>query len=147
MKKIFSLVVLALAMSLAFTGCASKKAENEAGPKLYTLDLGNVVSIVSIDEQKQLFNVSALFPNDVKFKAGDAVKVKWSFVTDADVGKVYISCGDNSEDYVFCEDVKANDAVYQYITMPLDLDVAGPLFNSIWSDTKAMCETTYIDAK
>ena len=147
MKKIFNVLILALAMSLAFTGCASKKAKDSKGPRIYSVDLGSAVSIINLGEEGEAINVSGLIPEDSTLVAGDVVKVRWTFVTDADVDTIFISCGDNSDDYVFIKDVKANEPYYQYLAIPLDLDVSGPLFIKIWSDADAICETTYIDAK
>ena len=45
MKKILSFVVMALAMSLAFTSCASKKA-SEKGPATYRVDLGSAADVI-----------------------------------------------------------------------------------------------------
>ena len=56
MKKILSFVVMALAMSLAFTSCASKKA-NEKGPTTYRVDLGSAADVIEVGNKKQLINL------------------------------------------------------------------------------------------
>ena len=147
MKKIFNFVVLALAMSLAFTGCASKKAKEAKGPKIYRMDLGSAVSTIAVGPEEQVINVSSLLPEGAKPVAGEKVRVMWSAMSDADVGAIYVSCGDNSEEFTFIENVEANQPFYAAVTIPLDLDVSGPLYVHIWSDTEAVCEVAYIDAK
>ena len=147
MKKIFSFVVLALVMSLVLTGCASKKAKSAKGPKTYRIDLGSAMSTIELGEEKKVINVSSLLPEGTTPVTGEKVSVMWSFVSDEDIGTVYVSCGDNSEDYVLIEDVVAGNAVYASKSIPIDLDVAGPLYINLWSDTTAVCEVAYIDAK
>ena len=147
MKTIFNVLILALAMSLAFTGCASKKAKDYNGPKTYSVDLGSAVSIIKLSEEGETINVSGLLPQEAALVEGNNIKVRWTFVADTDVDTIYVSCGDNSDDYVLINDVKANEAYYRSVVIPLDLDVSGPLFVKIWSDGSAICESTYIDAK
>ena len=147
MKKIFTVLVLALAASLAFTGCASKKANASKGPKTYKIDLGSAMSTIEIGEEEKVINVTSLLPEGAKPVAGERVRVMWTAVADADVGKIYVSCGDNSEDFLFIENVEENQPFYASAIIPLDLDVSGPLYIRIWSDTEAVCEVTYIDAK
>ena len=147
MKKIFTVLVLALAVSLAFTGCASKKAKDSKGPKTYRVDLGSAMSTIEIGEEVKAINVTTLLPEGAKPVAGDKVRVVWSFASDEDIGKIYVSCGDVSEDYVLIENVAAGEAVFAVQNIPLDIDVAGPLYVNIWSDTEAVCELTYVDAK
>ena len=79
MKKIINVLILALAVSLAFTGCASKKAK-EKGPKTYRIDIGSVIgSSLDVGEVTEL-NVSSLFPADKLPVAGDTVRVMWSMI-------------------------------------------------------------------
>ena len=147
MKKIFTVLVLALCVSLAFTGCASKKAKASDGPKTYRVDLGYVMSTIEIGKEEKVINVSSLLPEGAAPVAGEKVKVMWSFSSDEDIDAIYVSCGDNSDDYVLIEDVEAGKAVYATQTIPLDLDVAGPLCINVWSDTSAVCTLDYFDAK
>ena len=112
MKKIFTVLVLALAVSLAFTGCASKKAKDSKGPKTYRVDLGSAMSTIEIGEEVKAINVTTLLPEGAKPVAGDKVRVVWSFASDEDIGKIYVSCGDVSEDYVLIENVAAGEAVF-----------------------------------
>ena len=147
MKKIFNFVVLALAMSLVLTGCASKKANTSKGPKTYRIDLGTAMSTIEIGEEEKAINVSSLLPEGEQPVAGERVRVMWSFVSDEDIGKIYVSCGDNSEEFVLIEDVPAGETVYAAQNIPIDLDVAGPLFVCLRSDTSAICEMSYVDAK
>ena len=147
MKKIFTVLVLAMAMSLAFTGCASKKAKTAKGPKTYRVDLGSAMSTIEIGQEQKVINVTSLLPDGASPAAGERVRVMWSAVSDTDIGTIYVSCGDNSEDVVFIENVEAGTPFYASVVIPLDLDVAGPLYVNIWSDTEAVCEVTYIDPK
>ena len=147
MKKMFTVLVLALAMSLVCTGCASKKANAAKGPKTYRVDLGSAMSTIEIGEEKNVINVTALLPEDAAITAGENVRVMWTFVSDEDIGKIYVSCGDNSDAYVLAEDVEAGKVVYVAKNIPIDLDVAGPVYIYVWSDTDAVCEVSYIDAK
>lgn len=148
MKKIFNVFILALAMSLAFTGCASKKAKESKGPKTYSVDLGSAVSIIKLSDEAEALDVSGLIPEGAALVAGNNIKVRWTFVADADADAIYVSCGDNSDDYVLIENVKANEAYYRSVVIPLDLDVSGPLFVKLWSSSPVICESTYmVDAK
>ncbi|MBO4532720.1 MAG: hypothetical protein J5726_03385 [Treponema sp.] len=148
MKKIIKVFILALAMSLAFTGCASKKAKESKGPKTYSVDLGSAVSIIKLNEEGETLNVSGLIPEGAALVAGNNIKVRWTFVADADVDCIYVSCGDNSEDAILIKDVKANEAYYRSVVIPLDLDVSGPLMVKVWSSSEVICESTYmVDAK
>ena len=147
MKKIFNFVVLALAVSLAFTGCASKKAKDANGSKTYRVDLGSVVSTIEIGKEAQAFNVTSLLPEGAVIKAGDKVRVLWTASADADIGTIYVSFGELSDDFELIENVTAGKTFYAAQSVPLDLDVTGPLYVSIWSDTKALCESAEIDAK
>ena len=147
MKKIFAVLVLALSMSLVCTGCASKKANAPKGPKTYRIDLGSAMGTIEIGKEEKVINVTSLLPDGAAPSAGEIVRVMWSAVSDADIGKIYISCGDNSDDFVLIEDVEENKPFYAAVSIPLDLDVAGPLYVNIWSDTEAVCELAYIDAK
>ena len=147
MKKIFKFVILALAMSLAFTGCASKKAKDSKGPKTYRVDLGSAVSTIALSPEEQLINVSALLPEGAAPVVGDKVRVMWSAESDADIGTIYISCADNSDDMIFAENIEAGYPFYAAVNIPIDLDVAGPLYVKIWSDSEALCKVCYSDAK
>ena len=146
MKKIFTVLVLALAMSLVCTGCASKKKAAD-GPKLYRVDLGSAMSTIELGEEEKVINVTALLPEGAAPVAGESVRVMWTFVSDEDIGTIYVSCGDNSDEYVLIEDVEAGKAVYAAKSIPIDLDVTGPLYVKLWSDTEAICEVSEIDAK
>ena len=147
MKKIFTVLVLAMAVSLAFTGCASKKAKASKGPKTYRVDLGYAMSTIEIGEEEKVINVTSLLPEGAKPLAGEVVKVMWTAVSNADIGTIYVSCGDNSEEYEFKKNVEQNVPFYASLSIPLDLDVAGPLYIHLWSDAPAVCEIAYIDAK
>ena len=147
MKKIFTVLVLAMAASLAFTGCASKKAKEAKGPKIYRMDLGSAISTIAVGPEEQVINVTSLLPEGAKPVAGEKVRIIWSAVPDKDIGAIYISCGDNSEEFTFIENVEENQPFYAAASIPLDLDVAGPLYIHIWSDTEAVCEVAYFDAK
>lgn len=154
MKKILSFVVMALAMSLAFTSCASKKA-NEKGPTTYRVDLGSAADVIEVGNKKQLINVSAQLSE--KPVAGDNVRISWTAYSDKDIGKIYVSCVDKTDDIkelnlseeavVLAEGVQADNAFWISVSVPLELDVDGDLCVYIWSDTEAVCTKTYIDAK
>ncbi len=91
MKKIFNVFILALAMSLAFTGCASKKAKESKGPNVYTVDLASLVSVISLSEEAQAIDASVFLPEGTTPLAGEGVKVRWSFTSDTNIDKLYIS--------------------------------------------------------
>ena len=147
MKKIFTVLVLALAVSLACTGCASKKAKEAKGPKMYRVDLSSAMSTIELGTDAKVINVTSFLPEGAKPQAGEKVKVMWSAVSDKDIGAIYVSCGENSDEYTLIENVVANQPFYAAVNIPLELDVAGPLYVNIWSDTDAVCEVAYIDAK
>ena len=147
MKKIFTVLVLAMAMCLAFTGCASKKAKDSKGPKTYRVEIGSVVSTIEISSEVQMINISSLLPEGAKPVAGDKIRVFWSVIADADMGNIYVSCGDNSDEYVFVENVTEDESYYAVKDVPIDLDVAGPVYVYLWSDKPGVCETFYVDEK
>lgn len=147
MKKIFSFVVMALAVSLAFTGCASKKAKDSKGPKTYRVDIGSVMSTIEVGPQEQLINVTSLLPDGVSPVAGDSIRVLWSAVADTDVDAIYVACKDLSADYILIRDVKEGENFFAAESVALDLDASGPIYVRIWSDTEAVCEVSYADAK
>ena len=147
MKKIFTVLVLAMAMCLAFTGCASKKAKDSKGPKTYRVEIGSVVSTIEISSEVQMINISSLLPEGAKPVAGDKIRVFWSVIADADMGNIYVSCGDNSDEYVFVENVTEDESYYAVKDIPIDLDVAGPVYVYLWSDKPGVCETFYVDEK
>ena len=147
MKKIFTVLVMALAVSLAFTGCASKKA-NAKGPKIYRVDIGYAIGgTIEVGEVAQEINISALLPEDKLPVAGDTVRVMWTLVADADINNLYVSLGADSEGYVLAEELEANQANYVVVNIPVKEDLTGSVYLSLWSDSEAVCETTYIDAK
>ena len=146
MKKIFTVLVLALAVSLAFTGCASKKAK-ENGPKTYYVNLGSVMSTIEIGQEEKAINVTSALPDGAKPVAGEKVRVLWSFMSDKDIGTIYVNLGDYSEEYVLAEDVDADQSIFAAQTIPLELDVDGQLYVYISADADAVCEVSYADAK
>ncbi len=146
MKKICTVFVLALAMGLVLTGCASKNKASK-GPKTYRIDLGSAMSTIELGEEENVINVSSLLPEGETPAAGEVVKVMWTFVADEDIGTIYVSCGDNSDDYILAQNIEAGESVYVTKSIPLDLDVVGPLYVTLWSDTESICEVSYIDAK
>ena len=146
MKKIFTVLVLALAMSFAFTGCASKKA-NQKGPKIYRVDIGSVLgSAVNVGEVNTI-NVSSLFTNEKMPAAGDTVRVMWSFVSDSDIEKLYVSLAEDTKEYVLAQDVVAEEPKYYVVNIPVEEDLTGTFSVSFRGDSEAICETAYIDAK
>ena len=147
MKKIIKVLIMALAVSLAFTGCASKKAKDAKGQKTYRVEIGSVVSTIEIGKEVQMINVTSLLPEGAKPVAGDKIRVFWSVIADADMGNIYVSCGDNSDEYVLVEDVKEDESYYAVKDVPIDLDVAGPVYVYVWSDKPGICETFYVDEK
>lgn len=147
MKKFITVLVLALAVSLAFTGCASKKANSSKGPKIFRVDLGDAMSTIEIGAEKKAINVTSLLPQGAKPAAGDKVRVMWSFEADEDIDAIYVSCGELSDEYVLVEDVEAGKPVYAVVNVPLELDATDPLYVDVWSDTEAICELAYIDPK
>ena len=147
MKKIFTVLVMALAMSLAFTGCASKKA-NAKGPKIYRVDIGSVIGgTIEVGEVAQEINISSLFPEDKLPVAGDTIRVMWTLISDADINTLYAGLLDAPAEYVFAEDLDADTACYVVVNIPVKEDLTGPVYISLWSDSEAVCETTYVDAK
>ena len=146
MKKIFTVLVMALAMSLAFTGCASKKA-NAKGPKIYRVDIGSAIGgTIEVGEVAQEINISSLLPADKLPVAGDTVRVMWTLVADSDIDTLYVNLGDDAE-YVLAEDIAADEASYVVANIPVKEDLTGNVYIELWSDSEAVCETTYIDAK
>ena len=147
MKKIFTVLVMALAMSLAFTGCASKKA-NAKGPKIYRVDIGSVIGgTIEVGEVAQEINISALFPEDKLPVAGDTIRVMWTLISDSDIDTLYVSLNDEAEEYELGVDIEADKASYVVVNIPVKEDLTDPVYIRLWSDSAAVCETTYIDAK
>lgn len=147
MKKIFTVLVLAMAMCLAFTGCASKKAK-ENGPKVYRVDIGSAIGgTIEVGEVAQEINISSLFPADKVPATGDKIRVIWTLIPDADVGTIYVSLGDDAEEYVLAKDLAADEARSVAVSIPVKEELPGTVYVTLWSDSEAVCETTYIDAK
>ncbi|MBO7584033.1 MAG: hypothetical protein IKX70_05870 [Treponema sp.] len=146
MKKIFTVLVLAMAMCLAFTGCASKKAK-EKGPKTYRIDIASVIgSSIDVGEENEL-NITSLFPADKLPVAGDTVRVMWTLISDSDIDTLYVSLNDEAEEYELGVDIEADKASYVVVNIPVKEDLTDPVYIRLWSDSAAVCETTYIDAK
>ncbi|MBO4640794.1 MAG: hypothetical protein J5710_13670 [Treponema sp.] len=147
MKKIFTVLVVALAMSLAFTGCASKKA-NAKGPKIYRVDIGSVIGgTIEVGQVAEEINITSLLPADKLPSAGETVRVMWTLKSDSDLDKLYVSLGEDETEYVFAEDISADEAKYVVMSIPVKEDLTGDVYLYLWSDDDAICETTYIDAK
>lgn len=146
MKKIFTVLVLAMAMCLAFTGCASKKAK-EKGPKTYRIDIASVIgSSIDVGEENEL-NITSLFPADKLPVAGDTVRVMWTLISDSDIDTLYVSLNDDAEEYELGVDIEADKASYVVVNIPVKENLTDPVYIRLWSDSAAVCETTYIDAK
>ena len=146
MKKIFTVLVLAMAMCLAFTGCASKKAK-EKGPKTYRIDIASVIgSSIDVGEENES-NITSLFPADKLPVAGDTVRVMWTLISDSDIDTLYVSLNDEAEEYELGVDIEADKASYVVVNIPVKEDLTGTVYIRLWSDSAAVCETTYIDAK
>ena len=146
MKKIFTVLVLAMAMCLAFTGCASKKAK-EKGPKTYRIDIASVIgSSIDVGEENEL-NITSLFPADKLPVAGDTVRVMWTLISDSDIDTLYVSLNDEAEEYELGVDIEADKASFVVVNIPVKEDLTDPVYIRLWSDSAAVCETTYIDAK
>ena len=147
MKKIFTVLVVALAMSLAFTGCASKKA-NAKGPKIYRVDIGSVIGgTIEVGDVAEEINITALLPEGKLPAEGDTVRVMWTLVSDSDIDNLYVSLADDETEYSLAEDISADEANYVVVNIPVTEDLTGPVYLYLWSDGDAICETTYIDAK
>ena len=148
MKKIFTVLVVALAMSLAFTGCASKKA-NAKGPKIYRVDIGSAIGgAIEVGDVAEEINISSLLPADKLPKAGDTVRIMWTLISDADIDKLYVSLADDDTEYVFAEDIAADEPSFIVVNVPVKEDLTGDVYIYLWSDSDdAVCETTVIDAK
>ena len=143
MKKIFTVLVVALAMSLAFTGCASKKANK--GPKIYRVDIGSVIGgTIEVGDVAEEINITSLF-NKLP-AAGDTVRVMWTMIPDSDIKTLYVNLGDDA-DYVLAENLAADEANYVVANIPVKEDFTEGVYVYLWSDGDAICETTYIDAK
>ena len=147
MKKIFTVLVVALTMSLAFTGCASKKA-NAKGPKIHRVDIGSAIGgTIEVGEVAQEINITTLLPADKLPAAGDTVRVMWTLVADSDIDTLYVKLVDDAGEYVLAEDIAADEASYVVANIPVKEDLTGNVYIELWSDSEAVCETTYIDAK
>ena len=147
MKKIFTVLVVALAMSLAFTGCASKKA-NAKGPKIHRVDIGSAIGgTIEVGETAEEINITSLLPADKRPVAGDKIRVMWTLISDSDIDKLYVSLADDDSEYVLAEDIAAEEADYVVVNIPVKEDLTGNVYLKLWSDSEAVCETTYIDAK
>ena len=147
MKKIFTVLVVALAMSLAFTGCASKKA-NAKGPKVYRVDIGSAIEgKIEVGEVAQKIDITDFFSDGKLPVAGDTVRVMWDLLSDSDIDTLYVSLGDDSAECILAEDVEADSAVFVVVNIPVKEDLTGDVYISLWSDSEAICEATYIDAK
>ena len=147
MKKIFTVLVVALAMSLAFTGCASKKA-NAKGPKIYRVDIGSVIGgTIEVGDVAEEINITSLLPEDKLPAEGDTVRVMWTLISDSNLDNLYVSLGDDETEYTLAEDIAADEAIYVVANIPVKEALTGPVCLYLWSDGDAICETTYIDAK
>ena len=148
MKKIFTVLVVALAMSLAFTGCASKKA-NAKGPKIYRVDIGSAIGgTIEIGDVAEEINITSLLPADKLPAAGDTVRIMWTLISDSDIDNLYVSLADDETEYVLAEDIAADSASYVVANIPVKEDLTGDVYIYLWSDSDdAVCETTYVDAK
>ena len=146
MKKIFTVLVMALAMSLAFTGCASKKASK--GPKTYSIDIGYTIG-GAIERGKEVLkiNISSLLPQDQIPAEGEKVRVMWTFASDVDLDAVYVSLGDDSKEYILAENIEADDPKYYSVVIPVESVLSDPIYVSIWTDEPVVLETCYPDAK
>lgn len=147
MKKIFTVLVVALAVSLAFTGCASKKAK-EKGPKVYRVDIGSVLGgPIELSEEPKEINITSLFPREKLPVAGETVRVMWSLRSDVEVQKINVSLGEDSGEYILGENIPADKECYFAVNIPVKEDMTGSVYASVWTTEPAVLETSYLDAK
>ena len=147
MKKIFTVFAMALAMGFAFTSCASKKAADK-GPKVYRVNIGTVLGgPVELSEEPTELNITSLFPNEKLPAAGETIRLMWSVRSDSDVQKIFVKVGEDAQEYLLGEDILAENDCYIAVNIPVKEDMTGPVYAAIWTDSPALCTTSYVDAK
>jgi hypothetical protein len=147
MKKIFTILTLALAMGFAFTGCASKKAKDN-GPKIYRVDIGSILGgPIALSEEPTEINISSFFEYDTLPAAGETVRVMWSVYSDSEIDSINVNLGEASEDCVLGKEIPAEKVTYIVTNIPVKEDITGPVYATLWTDKPVTCETIYKDEK
>ena len=71
----------------------------------------------------------------------------WSMISDSDIDNLFVSLGDDPVDYTLGKDISAEQASFYAVNIPVEEDLTGPVYISVWSDCQAICATSYVDAK
>ena len=147
MKKIFTIFAIALAMSFAFTSCASKKAADK-GPKVYRVNIGTVLGgPVEISEEPTEINISSCFANTKLPEAGETIRVVWSFSSDVDIDQINVNLDDGSDAVVLGKEIPAGKIVYVAANIPVKEELTDSVYVNLWSTAPAVCETAPADEK
>lgn len=147
MKKIFTIFAIALAMSFAFTSCASKKAADK-GPKVYRVNIGTVLGgPVEISEEPTEINISSCFDNTKIPEAGETIRVVWALSSDVDIDQINVNLGDGSDGVVLGKEIPAGKIVYVAANIPVKEELTDSVYVNLWSTAPAVCETAPADEK
>lgn len=147
MKKIFTIFAIALAMSFAFTSCASKKAADK-GPKVYRVNIGTVLGgPVEISEEPTEINISSCFDNTKIPEAGETIRVVWTLSSDVDIDQINVNLGDGSDGVVLGKEIPAGKIVYVAANIPVKEELTDSVYVNLWSTAPAVCETAPADEK
>ena len=147
MKKIFTIFAIALAMSFAFTSCASKKAADK-GPKVYRVNIGTVLGgPVEISEEPTEINISSCFDNTKIPEAGETIRVVWALSSDVDIDQINVNLGDGSDGVVLGKEIPAGKIVYVAANIPVKEELTDSVYVNLWTTAPAVCETAPADEK
>lgn len=147
MKKIFTVLVLTLAVSLAFTGCASKKVADK-GPKVYRVEIGRILGgPVELNEEATAINISSFFENGNLPLAGEAIRVVWALTSEEAIDQINVSLGEDSEAVVLGKEIPAGKVVYVAANIPVKEDLTDSVYVNLWTNSPAICETAPYDEK
>ena len=147
MKKIVTIFAIALAMSFAFTSCASKKAADK-GPKVYRVNIGTVLGgPVEISEEPTEINISSCFDNTKIPEAGETIRVVWALSSDVDIDQINVNLGDGSDGVVLGKEIPAGKIVYVAANIPVKEELTDSVYVNLWTTAPAVCETAPADEK
>lgn len=147
MKKIFTIFAMALAIGLAFTSCASKKAVDK-GPKVYRVEIGRILGgPIELSEEPTQINISSCFENAKLPEAGETIRVVWTLNPDVDIDQMNVNLNDGSDDVVLGKELKAGKIVYVAANIPVEEDLTDSVYVNLWTNAPVICETAPYDEK
>ncbi len=71
----------------------------------------------------------------------------WSMVADSDIDNLYVSLAGDPDEYTLGSDISADQINFYAVNIPVEEDMTGPVYISVWSDSQAVCATSYADEK